>query len=178
MENDKDETVSTYAAFALGEIESIKGADAIIKVLRKENSSDRIRTFAVEAAGKIAAANAKDEKSKLLGEAILQALEAESKKKVRTSSQFRFSRYNGDFTRSSGRRGRDACQIYQNTIRSNTCQCSQRARPDFAPKTPTKKRANFYKKILIAIVRANAARVLGAAEDKDAFDLLLNAAIS
>ena len=58
------------AAFAIGEIESIEGADAILNFLNKD-FNDRISARAVEAAGKIAAANAKDEKSKSLGEAIL-----------------------------------------------------------------------------------------------------------
>ena len=72
LENDKDENVRATAAFALGEIESIEGADAILKVLNNLKTNPSIRARAVEAAGKIAAANAKDEKSKALGEAILQ----------------------------------------------------------------------------------------------------------
>ena len=81
LENDKDETVQTMAAFAIGEIESIKGADAILKVLKNTQTSSETRARAVEAAGKIAAANAKDEKSKMLGEAILNALNFENTKR-------------------------------------------------------------------------------------------------
>ena len=35
LENDKDETVRACATFALGEIESIEGADVILKVLQE-----------------------------------------------------------------------------------------------------------------------------------------------
>ena len=58
-------------------------------------------------------------------------------------------------------------------IRANAFNALTRLRAKNANEQP----ANFYKPTLIAIVRANAARVLGAAEDKDAFDLLLNAAM-
>ena len=48
-----------------------------------KKQSDKIRARAVEAAGKIAAANAKDEKSKALGEAILEALECRKSENAR-----------------------------------------------------------------------------------------------
>ena len=61
------------AAFALGEIESIKGAEAILTALTDSKIGGKART--VEAAGKIAAANPKEAKSKELAEAILKILE-------------------------------------------------------------------------------------------------------
>ena len=65
--------VNAMAAFALGEIESIKGADAILKALTDSKIGGKART--VEAAGKIAAANPKEAKSKIFAEAILKILE-------------------------------------------------------------------------------------------------------
>ncbi len=50
--------VRTMAAFALGEIESITAADAVIQALRSPETAAAVRARLVEAAGKIAAANA------------------------------------------------------------------------------------------------------------------------
>ncbi|MDQ3751262.1 MAG: HEAT repeat domain-containing protein, partial [Acidobacteriota bacterium] len=69
--------IGATAAFAIGEIESVKGADAILKTLKNEKIAAEVRARAVEAAGKIAAANAKDPKTIELGGAILDALDAE-----------------------------------------------------------------------------------------------------
>ncbi|MBV9215873.1 MAG: peptidylprolyl isomerase [Acidobacteria bacterium] len=78
---DNDPSVRSIAAFALGEVESIKAAEAILGGLRAEvaPSPDIEATTArlVEAAGKVAAANSKDPKSKELAQAILDVLNAE-----------------------------------------------------------------------------------------------------
>src|SRR6185369_5703112 len=76
LEKDASDDVRAMAAFALGEIESVKGADTILDALgRAKNSpvnagssalSSAVRARLVEAAGKIAAANPKDEKAKAL----------------------------------------------------------------------------------------------------------------
>lgn len=78
LEADKDAAVRTMAAFALGEIESTKATDAILKILNNLKEDENVRARAVESAGKIAAANAKDDKAKDLGKAIVAALEFES----------------------------------------------------------------------------------------------------
>ncbi|MGI8848552.1 MAG: HEAT repeat domain-containing protein, partial [Pyrinomonadaceae bacterium] len=49
LESDADVSARVTAAFALGEIESIKGADAILKVLANTKNTDEIRARAVEA---------------------------------------------------------------------------------------------------------------------------------
>jgi HEAT repeat protein len=74
------EKVQTMSAFAIGEIESIKGADAILKVLVDVKNYESVRSRAIEAAGKIIAANPKEEKSKQLGIVILNTLRLESLK--------------------------------------------------------------------------------------------------
>src|SRR5436190_2321726 len=71
------------AAFALGEIESIKGADAILKALNDPPTPAAVRARAVEAAGKIVAANPTSPESKSLGEAILKTLDEQNRPKVR-----------------------------------------------------------------------------------------------
>ena len=78
LETDKDANIQAMAAFALGEIESVKASDAILKVLADTKNDEIVRARAVEAAGKIAAANAKDEKAKGLGAAIVEALNFET----------------------------------------------------------------------------------------------------
>src|SRR5215203_5013497 len=67
LEKDTSTEARAMAAFALGEIESSKASDAILKVLSDTKNPDSVRARATEAAGKIAAANAKDDKSKDLG---------------------------------------------------------------------------------------------------------------
>ncbi len=177
LESDKDAEVRTMAAFALGEIESIKAADAILKVLRDTKNADAVRARAVEAAGKIAAANAKDDKSKDLGKAILETLEFENGR--------------------AGAKSRDVILLGLTAV--------LRARPDGGDATTAKfltsadtriridaantltrlraKNANDALRVMLksddsAVARANAARALGAAEDKDSLDLLMKAALS
>ena len=55
---DSSVEVRTMAAFALGEIESIKAADVVLGGLKDSTTPDAVRARLVEAAGKIAAANA------------------------------------------------------------------------------------------------------------------------
>ena len=80
------------AAFALGEIESVKSADVIVDALRPGSGTElpnendagmkpaSVVARLVEAAGKIAAVNAKNERSKELGAAILKAVDFDSGK--------------------------------------------------------------------------------------------------
>ena len=174
LEKDSDVAVRQTAAFALGESESIKGADAILKVLQNTKESDEVRARAVEAAGKIAAANAKDDKAKDLGEAILDVLDAETKKSKADKSTVLFGLTailrakpeEGDFIAAKFLINLDA------RIRADAANTLSRLRA---------KNANEQFRAMLlsdddAIVRANAARALGAAEDKDAFNLLLEAA--
>ncbi len=176
LEKDKDANVQAMAAFALGEIESIKGADAILKILKDTKIDGSVRARAVEAAGKIAAANAKDEKSKLLGEAILEVLEAEEQRGEKRNREtvllgltaiLRVRPENGDNV---------AAKFLTNS--------DSRIRTD-AANTLARLRSKNYNATLRAMlksddeptVRANAARALGAAEDKEAVEILLKAAV-
>ena len=184
LENDRVPEVRVTAAFAIGEIESIKGADAILRAIgetaraqvpgvREPENSNRARL--VEAAGKIAAANAQDPKAKDLAQAIMFTLQAELLQGA----------------------GHDKPTVLQ------ALTAALRARPSGADATVQKflaftdpdivatalntlarlraKNANRDARDLLAthvnaIVRANAARLLGAAEDKEAVDVLIKAA--
>ncbi len=175
LETDSSDEVRTMAAFALGEIESIKAAEAIIKSSGNTKTNSEIRARAIEAAGKIAAANAKDEKSKQLGEAILQLLRFEDEKR---SGPYEMIIAFG-LTATLRARPADAettlirfIDAYTPQIRANALNALARLRA----KNANEKSRELLQKDADAIVRANAARVLGAAEDADSFDSLLKAA--
>ncbi len=176
--------VREMAAFALGEIESINAADAIIKTLKDADTPDAVRARAVEAAGKIAAANAgpanapaesKNPKVVDLGNAILDTLEAEE---ARRDKQHRETVLLGLTAAQRARPdGGDVVAALFLTnldprIRSDAANTLARLRA---------KNANMALRAMLLsdddpIARANAARALGAAEDKEAVNLLITAA--
>ncbi len=177
LEKESLAEVRTMAAFALGEIESIKAADAILNILKNTQNPDSIRARATEAAGKIAAANAKDEKAKQLGEAILDALDFEDKRGKQQSKEvvllgitaaLRAKPAETDFVVAKFLTNLDA------RIRADAANTLSRIRA----KTANEKLRAMLLSDDDPIARANAARALGAAEDKDSFDLLLEAAVS
>ena len=177
LEKDSDIQIRAAAAFALGEIESIKAADAILKVLQNTKDAADVRARAVEAAGKIAAANVEDEKAKVLSKAILEVLEFEAGRGtqqnrdvilVGITAVLRAKLDGGDLTTAKFLTNTDA-----------------RIRADAANTLSRLRSRNFDEQLRTmlmsdndAIAKANAARALGAAEDKDSFDLLLKAAVS
>lgn len=175
LERDSSELVKAMAAFALGEIESIAAADVIMKILRDAKTPAGIRARAVEAAGKIAAANPDNESAKKLGEAILDTLEAEDHKGDEQNHQtvllaltaaLRARPPETDFLTAKFLTNRDA------RIRADAANTLARIRA---------KNANDTLREMVArdddpIARANAARALGAADDKDAGEILLRAA--
>jgi cyclophilin family peptidyl-prolyl cis-trans isomerase/HEAT repeat protein len=171
LETDTSLEVRAMAAFALGEIESAKGADAILRTLNSAATSDAVRSSAVEAAGKIAAANAKDPKAKALGDAILQALDGKIRERdtvlLAITAALRARPDGTDKAVAAFLTSPDA------RIRADAANTLARVRAQNANET--------LRKLLGAdrdpIARANAARALGAAEDQGAFDPLLAAAI-
>jgi cyclophilin family peptidyl-prolyl cis-trans isomerase/HEAT repeat protein len=176
LEKDSSAEVRVMAVFAIGEIESIKGADAVLKILQETKNDDQLRARAVESAGKIAAANAKDEKSKLLGEAILDVLANEDKRgKLQNrdvillgiTAALRVRPEETDFVVAKFLTNFDA------RIRADAGNALARVRAKNANET--------FRNMLLseddAVARANAARALGAAEDKDALSYLIEAAV-
>lgn len=175
LENDKDTEARTMAAFALGEIESVKASDALLKVLSNLKDDENVRARAVESAGKIAAANAKDEKAKELGKAIVAALEFESGRRSMPSREVILSGITAVLR--ARPEGGDAATTkfldYSDArIRADALNTLSRLRA----KNSNEMIRKMLKSDTDATVRANAARVLGAAEDKESFDLLLEAA--
>ncbi len=164
------------AAFALGEIESIKAADAILSYLENEKIAPEVRARLVEAAGKIAAANAKDPKAIELGKAILDVLDAEATQ----PKQDRLTVLLGltAILRARPEKGDSVAAKFLTNI-------DARIRADAANTLLRIRAKNAGEQLRAmlhadkdAIARANAARALGAAEDAGAFDALLNAALT
>jgi cyclophilin family peptidyl-prolyl cis-trans isomerase/HEAT repeat protein len=178
LNNDSDE-VQEMAAFAIGEIESIKGADAILKTLAISNITGEVRVRAIEAAGKIAAANAKDEKSKLLGEAILNALKFENSRRSMPNTKailFGLTAILRAKPANSSSLVVEFLDYSSPAIRQNALNTLGRLRTKDKDLTATAL------KLLTtdedAIVRANACRILGISEDSTTISPLLKAALN
>jgi HEAT repeat protein len=80
LEKDADPSVRAMAAFALGEVESEVGANALLAQLKNKSGAVELRARAIEALGKIAAAlpREKEARQRELGAAILETLKSES----------------------------------------------------------------------------------------------------
>ncbi|HMJ09182.1 MAG TPA: HEAT repeat domain-containing protein, partial [Pyrinomonadaceae bacterium] len=166
------------AAFALGEIESIKAADAILNALVQtgaEMNLPSIRARLVEAAGKIAAANAKEEKAKQLGHVIVQVLDAEAKKGptqnrdvvlLAITAVLRTRPEGGDAATAKFLTSADP------RVRADAANTLSRLRAKNATAALRSMLTNDHD----PVARANAARALGSADDAEAFAILVNAA--
>ena len=79
LEKDADPGVRAMAAFAIGEIESEAGANALLSSLKNKSGLVELRARTIEALGKIAAAlpREKEARQRELGAAILETLKAE-----------------------------------------------------------------------------------------------------
>ncbi len=177
LEKDASTEVRAIAAFALGEIESIKSADAILKVLQDTKNADEIRARAIEAAGKIAAANAKDEKAKDIGKAILDNLEFELQRDNQQNRDVVLLGITATLRAKSEETDIVVAKFLTSLdgrIRADAANTLSRLRAKNA-------NAKFRTMLLTdkePIARANAARGLGAAEDKESFNILLKAAVA
>lgn len=170
-----DENARAVAAFAIGEIESVKAADIIIRLLNEPKTPDLVRAKLVEAAGKIAAANAKDEKSKELGKAILDTLEAENGKGVRQNRDVVLMGITAALRARPENTGIVVAKFLTNSdarIRADAANTLSRVRAKNANETLR----SMLLKDGDPVARANAARALGSAEDKEAFKVLLETA--
>lgn len=176
LEYSKSVPVRSMCAFALGEIESIKAADILLKVLSDANTPDPVRASIVEAAGKIAAANAKDPKSAELGKAILDTLEAEFARGAKQSRDVVLLALTAALRVRPEKADAAVAKFLTNTdarVRADAGNTMARIRG---------KNANELLRSLVindsdAVARANAARALGATDDKEAIDVLQQAAV-
>ena len=167
--------VREMAAFALGEIESTNASDAIEKTLKDPKTPGPVRARAVEAAGKIAAANAKDPNAKELGEVILDTLEAEDKKSDKQDRDV----VSLALTAALRARPEDADLVVMKFLTNLDAGIRADAANTLA-RLRTKVANPALRAIVLsddnAVARANAVRALGAAEDKESVNMLIDAA--
>ncbi|MEP7214166.1 MAG: peptidylprolyl isomerase [Acidobacteriota bacterium] len=179
---DNSPKVREMAAFALGEIESIKAADVILRYIGETAKANmpgvadhNNRGRLAEAAGKIAAANAKDPKAKDLARAIVFTLESEALAGTAANRETIILALTAALrTRPEGGEVVTA-KFLTNAdprVRADAANTLSRMRAKNANAALRKMLANDTD----PIARANAARALGAAEDAEAFELLANAA--
>jgi HEAT repeat protein len=178
LADDKVESVRAMAAFAVGEIESVKGADALELAFIRESpnrtgpGSPIVFGRVIEAAGKIVAANPKDPLSAGLREKIIYAL------KTRPNDSPTANLVLTAALRARPDGGAPLVAAFLDDpdaeIRADALNTLTRIR--------AKERLADIRGLLRRdpdpVVRANAARALGAAEDKEAFPLLLDYAVN
>jgi cyclophilin family peptidyl-prolyl cis-trans isomerase/HEAT repeat protein len=191
LKQDGDQDVRQMAAFAIGEIESPAGADALIAVLDDTRESAVVRARAVEALGKIGAvllSNSavsgtqgtlpKTENKPLarIRSAILEALKFEAS---RRSMPDRLTILLG-LTAALRTRPEGAGQVIIRFLNYSDPRIVADALNTMA-RLRLKDGSDRVRQLLDngdPIVRANAARAIGAAEDKGAFDKLLARALN
>ncbi len=175
---DSSTDVRAMAAFAIGEVESIKWADSILSAIKVETGGSwkmPVLARVVEAAGKIAAANPKDEKSKLLGNAILSIVNGQA---VSPSPADVLTVRLGLTALLRARpEGADAVTAKFLTdpdpaLRAAAANTLARIRA----KNANPALREMLQNDVDAVARSRAASALGAADDKEAFDLLRKAA--
>ena len=177
LEKDSDKSVRAMAAFALGEIESATAIEALLAELRK-GREPLVRARAVEALGKIVAALPKSEEAtaKPVRSAILSVLEFEAGRRSAPDEEVIML----GLTAALRVRPENAGRVIARFLEFS----NGRVRAD-AANTLARLKLNDgnqeLRKLLRSdpdpVVRANAARVLGATEDKTAVDALLDRAL-
>jgi len=184
--NDRSEKVREMAAFALGETESIDAADAVRIALGETARAQmpgaetaNVRGRLVEAAGKIVAANAQHAKAKPLGEVIKLVLISEHAKTEAAKGDRPFETIRLALTAALRARPTGADEVIRPFLAytdpgvvSDALNTLSRLRA----KNANRDARDLLETHTHAVVRANAARLLGAAEDKQAVDLLIKAA--
>ncbi|QQS31565.1 MAG: peptidylprolyl isomerase [Acidobacteriota bacterium] len=170
LASDGSNAVRAMAAFAIGEIESVKGAEAILKQAavsldREAAGGPAVIARAVEAAGKIAAANAKDPSAAKLSEAIIAVLAAESELGKDRNADIVLAGITA-VLRARPAQGEQAAAAFLTDadarIRADAANTLGRLRAKIGVPTLRSMLASDPD----AVARANAARVLGVSEDK------------
>ena len=178
LEKDTDPGVRAMAAFAIGEVESEKGANALVAVLKSADSSVGLKSRAVEALGKIAGALPREQEARQreLGAAIIEALNSASDRRATDQTFILFG-----LTATLRSRPANAGP----TIARFLTSANPRVRADAGnalARLRLKDGNEQLRRLLTSdpdpIVRANAARVLGVTEDKQSYDALLSKATS
>jgi len=188
---DPDQDVAQIAAFAIGEVESPAGAEALIAVLDDPRAPSPVRARAVEALGKIGAAllsntpeagnqagasKPDDPRVTKVRAAILDALKFEAGRRANADR----STILLGLTAALRARPEGAGTVVASFLDDTNPRIVADALNTMA-RLRLKDRNDRVRQLLNhgdAIVRANAARVIGAKEDKEAFDALLGRALS
>ncbi len=173
LRSDADADVRQTAAFALGEIESAKAADVLIEIVRNSGERSDVLAASVEALGKIAAALPRTDEARrnTINEAILAAMERERGARATPEN---ISVVLAGLTAALRARPANASRAIKPFLISPDA----RVRADAANALARLrvKDANAELRALLndadPVARANAARALGAAEDKGSFDEL------
>ncbi|HEX7531407.1 MAG TPA: HEAT repeat domain-containing protein, partial [Pyrinomonadaceae bacterium] len=190
LKADADQDVRQMAAFAIGEVESPAGAEALIAVLDDTRNPPGVRARAVEALGKIGAAllgnapaaanqaggpKAEDPRLAKIRVAILDALKFEAGRRAMPDRSTILLGLTAALRVRPAAAGPVIIQFLGYTdprIVADALNTMARLR--------LKDGSDQVRQLLgnaDAIVRANAARVIGAAEDKQAFEALLDRAL-
>jgi len=178
LKRDTDLDAQQMAAFALGEIESAKAADALIEALRVSD----LRARALEALGKIAAAlpQTEEPRRQAIGQVVLDALVIEHNEAMPTAGGVRdlgvelFGLTAVLRVRPTGAGKVAALYLSSSDPRVRAAALNTLARLRLKDGNDQARHMLDHSN---PIVRANAARVLGAAEDKGALDVLLDRAL-
>jgi cyclophilin family peptidyl-prolyl cis-trans isomerase/HEAT repeat protein len=174
-----DADVREMAAFALGEIESESGADALLLVLRNQIETGPLRARAVEAVGKISASlpAAKDKRKLELNAAILETLKSEVRRRSASNTPTILLGLTAALRARVADAGPTIVEFLDYSvprIRADAANALARLRS----KEGVQKLRELVATDPDGIVRANAARALGAAEDNEAFAALLDRALN
>jgi cyclophilin family peptidyl-prolyl cis-trans isomerase/HEAT repeat protein len=172
--NDKSAQVRAMAAFALGETELTAAADPLLAALKRGDEAPQVRARAVEALGKVGAAlpESEEERKRVIGEAILNALSIESQPGIKRQREVVLEALTATLRVRPANAGTVVAQFLTDTdarIRGDAGNALARLR--------AKEGGDQLRAMLMgetdAVARANAARALGAAENKAAFEVLL-----
>jgi cyclophilin family peptidyl-prolyl cis-trans isomerase len=172
LERDTDTSVRAMAAFALGEIESEKGAGALVSALKNTSAPAEVRARAIEGLGKIAAALPREQEARQreLGAAILDALKFELGHPTKDTSVALLG-----LTAALRSRPPDAGPTIARFLSSR----NPRVRADAANALARLRLKDGLEQLrtlvsdIDPIMRANALRVLGLSEDKQSYETLL-----
>ena len=190
LRNDRDNDVRQMAAFAVGEIESPGGAYALVEALKKlGQENENVRARAIEALGKIVAATitappSTDAATKAIDEdrfdilraAIVGALRFENERRSRPDRLTILCALTAVLRTKPDGVGKLVTEFLDYSdgrIVADALNTLARLRL----KDGNDKARELLAKHEDPIVRANAARLLGATEDKAAFDVLLDRAL-
>jgi cyclophilin family peptidyl-prolyl cis-trans isomerase/HEAT repeat protein len=169
LEKDNDPGVRAMAAFAIGEVESPIGADALLAVLKNTSAAGELKARAIEALGKIAGALPRDQETRQreLGAAILNALKAET-----LNEQAILLSLTATLRARPAGAGPVIAKFLSHSsarVRSDAGNALARLRLNDG----NARLRTLLREDQNANVRSNAARVLGITEDKESFESLV-----